>query len=142
MNLVEVEALEATLREAEGEVPYVYQDNLGYWTIGVGRLVDVRKGGKLSPEEIAILLRNDVTYRILAVEANLPWIRSLDPVRRGVLFEMSFQLGVEGLLKFSQTLKFLRNHDFLAAADAMMQSLWARQTPVRARRLAEKIRHG
>lgn len=25
-------------------VPHAYQDHLGYWTIGVGRLIDKRKG--------------------------------------------------------------------------------------------------
>ena len=33
------------LRRNEGEVLHAYQDHLGFWTIGVGRLIDKRKGG-------------------------------------------------------------------------------------------------
>ena len=42
--------LPAKLRREEGSRPHAYQDHLGFWTIGVGRLIDVRKGGGLSPE--------------------------------------------------------------------------------------------
>lgn len=31
-----------TLETDEGRVPHAYQDHLGYWTIGVGHLVDKR----------------------------------------------------------------------------------------------------
>jgi lysozyme len=39
------------LRRDEGEVLHAYQDKYGYWTIGVGRLIDARKGGGISVEE-------------------------------------------------------------------------------------------
>lgn len=35
----------------EGNVPYAYSDSLGYLTIGVGFLIDKRKGGRL-PEAV------------------------------------------------------------------------------------------
>ena len=44
------------LRRDEGRVRHAYQDHLGYWTIGVGRLIDQRKGGGLSEDEIDYLL--------------------------------------------------------------------------------------
>lgn len=37
--------LTAQLRRDEGEKLYAYQDTLGYWTIGIGRLIDRRRGG-------------------------------------------------------------------------------------------------
>jgi lysozyme len=43
------EHLIAHLRREEGEVLHVYKDHLGYLTIGVGRLIDKRKGGCISP---------------------------------------------------------------------------------------------
>jgi lysozyme len=50
----------AELRRDEGVDRSAYQDHLGFWTIGVGRLIDRRKGGGLSDEEIDYLLQNDV----------------------------------------------------------------------------------
>lgn len=45
-----------TLETDEGRVPHAYQDHLGYWTIGVGHLIDKRKGGGLTPDEVDYLL--------------------------------------------------------------------------------------
>jgi len=36
--------LEQQLRRDEGEVLHEYKDSLGYSTIGIGRLIDKRKG--------------------------------------------------------------------------------------------------
>ena len=39
--------LKKQLIRDEGDVPYAYQTALGYLTIGVGFLIDKRKGGRL-----------------------------------------------------------------------------------------------
>lgn len=128
------------LRGDEGEVLHAYQDHLGYWTIGVGRLIDKRKGGGLRKEESAILLTNDIADREAELDLRLPWWRNLDDARRGVLINMSFQLGVSGLLGFKNTLNLIKAGRYNEAADAMLQSLWARQTPARAKRMALQMR--
>jgi lysozyme len=53
-------SLRRMLEDEEGRVPHAYPDSLGYWTIGVGRLIDRRKGGGLSDDEIDYLLANDI----------------------------------------------------------------------------------
>lgn len=131
------------LRGDEGEEPCVYNDHLGYATIGVGRLVDKRKpGAGLRPDEIAYLLNNDVDDRINALHTRLAWFQDLDDARKGALLNMSFQLGVEGLLKFERTLGLIASGQYDLAAHAMLQSRWAKQTPARAKRMAEQIRTG
>lgn len=42
----------------EGNRPLPYMDSLGFWTVGIGRMIDSRKGGGLSPDEIDFLLLN------------------------------------------------------------------------------------
>jgi lysozyme len=131
------------LRQDEGERACVYRCSEGFWTIGVGRLVDASKpGAGLKPDEIAYLLNNDVDDRIEALTRKLPWFQNLDDARRGVLLNMAFQLGTEGLLKFSRTLQLVMQGKYENAAAAMLESLWARQTPARAKRLAEQMRSG
>lgn len=39
--------LKDSLALDEGRVPYAYRDSLGFWTVGVGRLIDKRKGARL-----------------------------------------------------------------------------------------------
>ena len=38
-----VRELSKQLERDEGRVRHAYQDHLGYWTIGVGRLIDARR---------------------------------------------------------------------------------------------------
>jgi lysozyme len=131
------------LRGDEDTKPCVYQDHLGYWTIGVGRLVDSRKpGAGLRPDEITYLLNNDIDDRIDALTRKLPWFQDLDDARKGVLLNMSFQMGVDGLLGFKNTLELIRQGKYENAAAAMLESLWATQTPARAKRLSEQMRTG
>jgi lysozyme len=131
------------LRADEGVRPCVYNDHLGYATIGVGRLVDARKpGAGLRPEEIDFLLQNDIDDRIDALTRKLPWFQNLDDARKGVLLAMAFQMGVEGLLGFKNTLQLVMEGKYENAAHGMLQSLWAKQTPARAKRLSEQMRTG
>lgn len=131
------------LRVDEGVRRTVYKDHLGYLTIGVGRLVDPNKpGAGLRDSEIDLLLRNDIEDRITALGNALPWFHELDEARQGVLVNMAFQLGTAGLLGFKTTLKLVEARKYAEAADHMLDSKWARQTPARAKRLAQQMRSG
>lgn len=127
----------------EGKRPHVYKDHLGFYTIGIGRLVDSRKPGSgLRDVEMAFMLNNDLDDRLTELSKRLPWFDDLDDARKGVLVNMSFQLGVEGLLKFKNMLKCVAAGDYTGASREMLDSLWARQTPARADRLSKQMRSG
>ncbi len=134
--------LAAELLRDEGQVAHAYQDSLGYWTIGVGRLIDKRRGGKLSDDEIEYLLRNDITGVRRSLDLALPWWRDLDPVRQRVVQNMAFNLGVPRLLGFKNTLAAIKAHDWKRAASGMLASLWAKQVGERADRLARMMETG
>lgn len=134
--------IRSQLRRDEGEVLHAYQDHLGFWTIGVGRLIDERKGGGITADESTLLLDNDVNKREAALLERLPWFSTLDPIRQGVLLNMSFQMGVGGLLAFKNTLAMVQGGDYAGAAQGMLNSRWATQTPERAHRLSEQMRTG
>jgi lysozyme len=134
--------LKAMLTKEEGRVPHAYQDSLGYWTIGCGRLIDKRKGGGLTDDEIDYLLENDIRRKKAEVFAALPWAQSLNEPRQAVLIGMAFQMGLKGLLGFRSTLASVRDERFADAAEGMRQSLWAKQTPERARRMAWQMQTG
>jgi len=126
----------------EGVVPHAYADTEGYLTIGVGRLIDRRRGGRLSDDEIRMLLANDVERVLGELDARLPWWRRLDAVRGKVLIDMAFNLGIGGLLGFRNTLAMVERGDFAGAARGMLASKWARQVKGRARRLAGMMETG
>lgn len=131
------------LKADEGVKPCVYKDSLGFYTIAVGRLVDDRKpGAGLRPIEIDFLLQNDIDDRIEQLTKRLPWFQNLDEVRQGALLNMAFQLGVDGLLGFKNTLKMVEDGRYSDAADNMLLSKWAQQTPERAKRMAKQMKTG
>lgn len=137
-----IEQLTAQLRRDEGEVLHAYQDNLGYWTIGVGRLIDSRKGGSISSEESANMLANDIKAKMAELDQRLPWWRDLDDARQGALLNMAFQLGVDGLLGFHNSLALIRSGQWTDAAINLAQSAWHSQTPERAGRVIKQIKEG
>jgi lysozyme len=127
----------------EGKRSCVYNDSLGFATIGVGRLVDKRKpGAGLRDVEIVFMLQNDVNDRVDALQKAFQWFAELNTARQGVLVNMSFQLGMEGLMGFKNTLRMIASKDFEGAATGLMKSVWATQTPQRAQRLAQQMLTG
>jgi len=134
--------LKEQLKRDEGVVNHAYQDSLGFTTIGVGRLIDARRGGGLSDSEVDYLLNNDITDKTAQVLEALPWAKELSEPRLGVLINMAFQLGIRGLLGFPSMLGAVRTGDYGTAALHMVDSKWAKQTPDRAKRLAKQMLTG
>lgn len=131
------------LRGDEAVRKTVYPDQFGFATIAVGRLVDSRKpGAGLRDSEINLMLANDISDRRSALSARLPWFKDLDEARQGVLLNMAFQLGVDGLMGFTQTLRLVQAGQYAAAAKEMMSSDWGRQTPERAKRMHDQMLTG
>ena len=134
--------LKEQLIRDEGVVRHAYEDSLGFTTIGVGRLIDARRGGGLSDSEIGYLLSNDIEEKTAQVLAALPWASKLSETRRAVLINMAFQLGIGGLLKFKRALGSIEDGQYKEASMEMLDSLWAQQTPERAKRLAKQMETG
>lgn len=125
----------------EGRVNKLYQDSLGYWTIGVGHLIDPRLGATLPWELVDRLFDIDLARHSEELRAKLPWVAELDEVRAAVVTDMYFNLGPK-LLEFRNTLAAVEEGRWDDAAAGMMQSKWARQVGPRAARLAKMMESG
>lgn len=133
--------LKADLIRDESFVSHAYQDSEGYWTIGIGRLVDKRRGGGVTRYEAEYLLGNDIAAVLAELDRAIPWWGELpQPVRRG-LANMAFNLGWPRLSGFKKMLAALESGDFATAAIEAMDSKWARQVGPRATRIAEMFRN-
>jgi lysozyme len=130
------------IKRHEGFVSNAYKDSLGYLTIGYGRLIDKAKNGGISESEAEYLLANDVNGVYEALNRSIPSFKQLNEARQGVLLNMAFQMGVHGLMQFKSTLNLIELGDYDAAADNMLKSLWASQTPNRANEMATQMRTG
>lgn len=137
-----MDALKKQLIRHEGFVPHAYQDHLGFWTIGIGRLIDKRKFGGITREEAEYLLENDIAKVLFGLRKRLVFWDNLTPIRQQALVNMGFQLGVDGVLNFRKMLLAMSIAHYDLAADEALKSRWARQTPDRAAEISEMIRAG
>lgn len=108
-------------------------------TIGIGTLISAPGG--ITQEEAEYLCRNRIKIASDYVMTLGSGLSSDDP-RFDVLVEMAFQMGGDGLAKFTNTLKAVREKRWNDAANGMLDSLWAKQTPARAHALADIMRNG
>jgi lysozyme len=124
------------LERLEDRIPFAYPDSEGYWTIGIGHLIDKRKGGTLPDFIIDRLLEYDISQCVSQLNAKIPWWRGLSETRQRALVVMCFQLGIGGLLGFKKMLSALKDERWKDAKREALDSLWARQTPARAKEVA------
>lgn len=139
---VDMLKLRQEIKRDEGLVLHAYTDTLGYLTIGVGRLIDKRKGGGISEWEADFLLDNDLNKILSQIDIKLPWILALSDARQRALCNMAFQLGVNGLLAFKSMLLAMKEGRFKDAAHHALDSKWAKQTPIRAQTIASMLEKG
>jgi len=124
----------------EGVRSSAYLDSEGFLTIGVGRLIDEKKGGKLSADEIEYLLDNDIDRVINQAIREFDWYQDLSETRVEVILNMIFNLGIGGIKKFENMVNALERHDWEDAAREMLDSKWSGQVGQRAIRLSEAMR--
>ncbi len=115
-----------------------YRDSAGKLTIGIGRNLD-DKG--ITREEAIFLCKNDIQAAISQLE-RYDWYNSLDDIRKKVLLDMAFNLGVSGLLKFKKMIKAIEEKNFVCAGKEMKDSQWAKEVKTRADRLISMMISG
>jgi len=108
-------------------------------TIGVGRNID---DNGLREDEIDYLLTNDLHAAMADLDHNLPWWRSLDPVRQRVMANMMFGMGWPTFSQFARFFSAVHQHRWSDAATEMINSRWHNQVGDRALRLEQMMRTG
>jgi lysozyme len=112
----------------------------GNITIGIGRNLQDRG---LSPQEVGMLLENDIEIVRRELAAKIPdlWYLLPDKVQDALL-NMAFNMGVPRLMKFRKMWAALKFSDYEKAAIEALDSNWASQVGDRANRIAHEIRSG
>jgi len=137
------EEIKSAIIKHEGKVNKIYKDHLGNATFGVGHLVletdDLKEGIEYDDATIMEYFERD--FRQATDDAQI-FIKgeTIDPRAFGCVINMAFQLGLPRLSKFKRFQYHLNKCEYAEAADEMLDSLWAKQTPNRANELAEIMR--
>ena len=129
--------------------PYI--DTEGYPTVGVGFLIGPKGAAvrnytfSLSKNVSDVWLQEIVDARLKDMQSNpsiAAALKQCNPARADVLQSMAYQMGINGLAAFKNTLAMVAAGNFAGAAAGMLNSKWATQTPKRAQRHAEVMRTG
>ena len=140
MEAKHLERIKEQLIRHEGLRLKPYRCMAGKLTIGIGRNLD---DCGISQTEAYLLLENDIQNCEKQLLDEIPEIYNpLDEVRKSVLLNMCFNLGIGGLLGFNNTLAFIAAGDWERAANGMLASKWAKQVGRRAIELSEMMRKG
>ena len=134
--MLDFKALIERIGVNEGFRSKPYQCSEDVWTIGHGLTW-------LTEEESLNILSGRVSKLHLKLSDDLDYYDDLPPEVQGVVIECCFQMGVKGWSMFKKAIKNMQDKNWKGAADEMLDSLWAKQTPERANRLADIVReHG
>lgn len=129
--------IEKMIKAHEGFEPTVYYDTRGIPTGGWGHAFLI---GSPIPANVA------KAYFKLDMKSALDDYATLgldlDPVRRAVVIDMLFNLGLHRLKKFEKFLDALRRHDYGAAAQEMINSRWYNQVGIRSHELVAMMLNG
>lgn len=135
--------------EGYKERPYI--DTEGYPTVACGIVIGPKNASLVNyqftvPRNVGdIWMQKMVDEKIVQMKSRPVMVAALNqcnPARADVLYSMAYQLGVDGLAAFKNTLVMISNGNFEGAAEGLLSSLWARQTPQRAKRHAQLMRSG
>ncbi len=132
----------ADLKRHEGVRLKAYRDTVGVWTIGYGHTKGVYEGMTCTQEQAEAWLAEEMEESFLIARKVFSNYPDLDPVRKSVLVNMSFNLGETRLSKFFATIRAVRDEDWSRAALQMLDSKWATQVGQRAKELAKRMSTG
>ena len=125
------------IKEHEGFRSTVYQCTQGYDTIGYGFAI---KDLELTEEIAEQILIQKLSKLESKVRKKFDWYMYLPQEGKDVIINLCYQLGINGFSKFKKTIYLLETEQYEEASVEMLDSLWAKQTPRRAKELSEVIR--
>ena len=130
------------IKKHEGFSLSPYKDQLGFLTIGYGHLIlpdenELIKNKKTKPELERVFIKDfEIAVKNYRKFLKKPNFNKKD---EELLIEMVFQLGVKGVLKFSNLLTNMRKKNKHLVCFEMMDSLWYKQTPYRVKALIKNF---
>ncbi len=127
------------LQSDEGLRLKPYHCTAGKLTIGYGRNLEDRG---ITEAEAEYLLENDVSEIYEDLAEIYDFFTHLSPMRKAVLIDMAYNLGLGGLNKFQNMIRAIDDGDYSKAAFEMLDSRWASQVGDRAERLSKLMKTG
>ena len=134
-------SLKEQIAKHEGYEPKVYKCTNGYDTIGYGFAIKDLYMDKEVADLILDQKINKLLKRISADEDWGDWFLEKPQAIQEVLINMIYQIGFSGVKRFRKTIQYIKDDNFLMAAEEMLDSKWAKSdSPNRAKELSEIVK--
>lgn len=148
LDAANLRKLKEEITKEEGERLKVYRCTEGYLTVGIGHKIvqgdlEYQKpiGFQITKRRSTELFEKDIARTLDELDKQIPWLKTQPVEVIRAVSNMAFQLGVRGVQKFTKMLENLRDKNYEMAYIEGLRSIWARQTPARARRVMTMIRN-
>jgi lysozyme len=139
------------IKKDEGFRAKPYKNILGFWTVGYGTKLPLNHDEKelvkdetnITEFEADSLLKSRLEKAIAELNSIKGLlVNSLSESRREVIYNMCYQLGFNGILGFKKMWQTIETGNYAHASDEMKDSKWYYQTPLRAKKLIDKMIKG
>ncbi len=127
-------------RELLARIPNAKDADGAPWTYGFGFTHCVTPDSRIHRIPAERMLESLILEMQYALTSKLPWYPTSTYVTKTVLTNMAFNLGIGGLLKFKNTLAFIKAKAHEQAARNMELSLWYTQVGSRAKELVQRMK--
>lgn len=127
-------------RELMALIPGAKDEDGAPWTYGFGFTHCVTADSRIHRVAAERMLEGLILEQNIVLSEKLPWYKDASFVTKTVLINMAFNLGLVGLLKFKNTLGFIKAQNYEQAARNMTLSLWYAQVGDRAKELVQRIK--
>ena len=143
--MIDMDKLLESVKRHEGYRNKVYLDTLGKRTVGVGHLCveNFWEDDKEYDEDFLMgILEKDLQSAIDQADDMCKDLK-ISSDAKILIIEMIFQLGGNGVSKFRKMWQALQQDppDYAEASVQMLDSRWAKQTPNRAKEMADHMKH-
>ena len=143
--MIDMDKLLESVKRHEGYRNKVYLDTLGKRTVGVGHLCveNFWEDDKEYEEDFLMgILEKDLQSAIDQADDMCKDLK-ISSDAKILIIEMIFQLGGNGVSKFRKMWQALQQDppDYAEASVQMLDSRWAKQTPNRAKEMADHMKH-
>ncbi len=132
----------AQLKRHEGLRLKAYKCPAGVWTIGYGHTGGVNYLDEITEERAEELLIQDVQKAEYGARNLIVDFDELTPRRQDACINLVFNLGENGLKKFTTFLRMMKLKLWPQAAAALISSKWHRQVGRRSYEIEKMIRNG
>ncbi|MFA8029350.1 glycoside hydrolase family protein [Helicobacter pylori] len=121
----------------------IYTDKMGHPTIAYGYNLSVYsyESERITKPQAYGLL-TDILKENHKALLSYGWYKNLDAMRRMVILDLSYNLGLSGLFKFKQFIKAIEDKNYALAVERLQKSPYSNQVRKRASRNMEILKLG